>query len=252
MKSQTRITRPVLERSEPRRAWSTLFGAGGASRAGGSGAATGGSGGAPASDAIQRGVELAYRVSDEYMRQGQAFARTLSQPFAPAAGGGGGPGNGAGGLPQLAERMLRYTSELSSMWMDAVRMMSSMTGQAASSGLPGFWPGAERSAPPPPAPPAAAEPARERIAIQVESKRRTRASLDVHGVVGRAISVAPLRLRGGRARIANVKVQREDGGGALAIVVRVPPRQAAGTYTADILDARAGSPVGTVSVRVFP
>ncbi|HVR63264.1 MAG TPA: hypothetical protein VMU50_15280 [Polyangia bacterium] len=260
MKSQTRITRPVLERSEPRRTWSTLFGAsapgpGGAN--GTNGATSSGGGGTAPIDAIQRGVEMAYRVSDEYIRQGQAFARALSQPFSPASGTGS-AGNGAGALPQLAERLLRYTSELSSMWMDALRMMAGATAQAGGNGFPGaFWSGVERTSPvppsspsPPPSPPAAAEPARERVAIRVESKRRTRASLDVHGAIGRSISVSPLRLRGGKARIANVRIQRA-GGGALTIVVSVPPRQTAGTYAAELLDSRAKAKVGTIVVRVL-
>src|SRR5689334_6642762 len=94
-----RITRPPLERSAPIRTWSTLFGPVGDAASS-----------ATPMSAVQRGVELAYRVSEEYLRQGQAFARAISPP----AGAGGASARFE--LPQLAERMLRATTELSTMW----------------------------------------------------------------------------------------------------------------------------------------
>ena len=44
-------------------------------------------GGAPSNDSIaERGAELGYRVIDEYMRQGQAFAARRHRPPADTAG----------------------------------------------------------------------------------------------------------------------------------------------------------------------
>src|SRR5436190_9901366 len=134
MKPSKRITRPSLERKAPIRAWATLFGAptngaptnGAPSPEPSNGAAhgPGRAAGAPrasGADAVQRGVEFAYRVSEEYMKQGQAMAQAFSQPFSAA----GGPRAGAEGpLAQLTERMLRYTAELSSMWVGAARVMT--------------------------------------------------------------------------------------------------------------------------------
>ncbi|MEO6601419.1 MAG: hypothetical protein ABIQ16_16200, partial [Polyangiaceae bacterium] len=83
-----RIKRPPLPRSEPIRSWSTLFGAPG--EATGATANTppfgipgmphipgipglnGGAGLGP--EAVRRGVEMGYRVVDEYMKQGASAA----------------------------------------------------------------------------------------------------------------------------------------------------------------------------------
>jgi hypothetical protein len=238
MKSSKRITRPTLERKTPIRAWSTLFGEPNGASNGASNGAPGVSGNA----AVQRGVEFAYRVSEEYLRQGQAMAQAFSQPFSQSLGGGGARGGSEGGLAQLTERMMRFTAELSSMWMDAARMMPQ--------GMPGAprWPTAE-----PPAPPrAAAPPPRPSrgVAIQIDSKAKARATLDVRGPVGRSVRVEPPRLETGAARITAVEVESADDDGPVVVSIRVPARQAAGTYVGDVLDADTGAPLGTVTIKV--
>src|SRR5438128_27418 len=63
-----RIRRPPLDRTEPIRAWSSLFGAG------------------PLNDVVTRSVELGYRVVDEYIRQGQKAAARFGSPSVGADG----------------------------------------------------------------------------------------------------------------------------------------------------------------------
>jgi hypothetical protein len=222
------------------RAWSTLFSSG-------DGAATSGSTGG--GQAVQRGIELAYRVSDEYIRQGQSLARALSQPFSPKSSpsGAGAPGNT---LPHLTERMLRYSSELSSMWMEAMRMMSNSAG--ANAGAAPFAPASPAPTPRQEAAPSASpEPraGREAIAIEVDSSRRTRAELDLRGKAKGSISVGPLRHEGGTAKISNVRTERNEEDGRVTVLVRVPQRQKPGTYVADIFDSTRAT-VGAVTVRV--
>jgi hypothetical protein len=247
-----RITRPRLERTSPMRMWSTLFGAGTPSSDNGSDAAT------RATEAVQRGVEMAYRVSDEYIRQGQAFARTLSQPFSSLVSTGSHPKGEQTALPQLTERMFRYTTELSSMWMEAVRMMSNnvgVNGHAA--------PRQEPTSPRMNAPQKdlgrgtrangashngrAPKVGRETLAIEVESRRATRAKVELHREIKGEISVSPLKNREGAGTLSRVRIERDDG---LVVVVRVPPRQAAGTYVGSILEAGTSELVGTITVRV--
>jgi hypothetical protein len=247
---RTRIKRPHLERNTPVRTWSTLFGppaGNGADPARASAALPGMDG---AMDAVQRGVEFAYRVSEEYLRQGQAFAGVISQPAASAAPSQPGP---TGDISRLTERMLRFGSELSSMWVETLRMMT--TAGAGGSSDP-----AQRLSTPswmmPPDRPPAGPPARPssdprgRVAVKVESKLRTRAAVDLEDDTVGPLSVGPLRQSGGRARMSQVHVEPDGSGGPVTITIRVPTRQAAGTYVGDIVDRRTRAAVGTVTVRV--
>ncbi len=249
MKRQKRVTRPSLERDTPLRNWETLFGSSGSP---GNGKGASGVG----VDAVQRGVEFAYRVSDEYLRQGQSFARAFTQPFAPAAGG-----SAANALPQLTERMMRYGSELSSMWMEAMRMMSNGASPAGSAFPTGGFPSPFATTPTPHpgahdsvgSHPAGATShdaivaAAGRISIQVDSKLRARAAVELRGKPGSDITVGPLLLEGGKSRISNVKLERDDDDG-LVVVVRVSARQPPGKYVAEILESSAGKKVGGASV----
>ncbi len=83
--SSPKHKKPELERREPIRNFSGVFGS--PQNRGASGGAPGI--GAPPSpaDAVFRGVDMGYRVIEQYMRQGQAFARAGWPPRVP----GGGP-----------------------------------------------------------------------------------------------------------------------------------------------------------------
>jgi hypothetical protein len=248
MKRQKRVTRPSLERDTPLRSWETLFGPSGSP---GDGKGARGVG----VDAVQRGVEFAYRVSDEYLRQGQSFARAFTQPFSPAPGGG--PANA---LPQLTERMMRYGSELSSMMSNGASPPSS---GFPADGFPSPFATAPTAHPghdSVSAPPAdtrrddSVAAAAQRISIQVDSKLRARAAVELRGRPGADIVVGPLLQEGGKSRISDVKLERDDDDGGRVVVVRVSARQPPGKYVADILDATAGAKpgtsVGTVTVRL--
>jgi hypothetical protein len=244
MKPRQRIKRPALERNTPVRTWSTLFTPPSGKTADAAGPIRGAPEVGTPMDAVQRGVEFAYRVSDEYLRQGQAFARVISQPpgNAPAA-----PDGSVADLPRLTERMLRFSSELSTMWMEAMRMMANTatgSGLAQSAPAPAWWP--REPAPPPPPP----SPSAPRLIIKVDSPLRTRAALDLEEGAGRPLTVGPLRQSGGGARLRQVKVEMESIDGPVTVRIRVPARQSAGTYVGDIVDGSTGSTVGTVTIRV--
>jgi len=252
MKPSKRITRPPLTRKAPIRAYSTLFGppddkaSDAASPAAASnGAAKGPRNGAGAPRpspfaAIEQGMGLAYRVSEEFFGPSRGLAQVFSRPF---AGSSAAPGS-EGGLAQLSERIMRFTVELSSMWMDAARMMPQGGGLGAP-GAPGpRWPSEPPRAPQPPARPSRG------VAIQIDSKAKARATLDVRGPVARSVRVEPPRLVGGAARITAVKVESDGDDGPVIVSVRVPAKQALGTYVGDVLDADTGAPLGTVTIRI--
>src|SRR5207247_11283854 len=81
-----RIRRPPLDRTEPIRAWSSLFGAG------------------PLNDVVTRSLELGYRVADEYIRQCQKAAPRFGSPSL-------GTDTIANHIQDLRVRMVQYTSD---------------------------------------------------------------------------------------------------------------------------------------------
>src|SRR5688572_28553371 len=69
--AQERVKKPEPERSQPIRNWGVLFGAPSSTAPGAN---------APPGDPVSRGVELGYRVIEEYLRQGQNVARAMGVP----------------------------------------------------------------------------------------------------------------------------------------------------------------------------
>jgi hypothetical protein len=214
-----RITRPPLERTAPVRTWSTLFTPPAPHSAGAAGPA----------DVVQRGMEFAYQVVDEYLRQGQAFARTAAEP--PAAGV-----RSPADMGPLAERMLRYGTELSTMWTE---MMGGLAGGAGVGP-----PGRDRSWRPTP-------PANHplRVTVELEARRRTSVALELTATPPRTVKVSPLE-GGRRARALPAVTAARAQDGSLRLVVRVPDRQPAGTYVGQLSDAEDGAPLGRLTVRV--
>src|SRR5260370_18518775 len=106
-----RRKKPDLPRTEPIRSWSTLFGNGQTSApfAGGSDVCA---------DSVKRGVELGYRVIDDYIKQGTAVANSFANP-------GRAQVPSAQDLPRMTERMMQYGSDFASIWFDAMAVMMS-------------------------------------------------------------------------------------------------------------------------------
>jgi hypothetical protein len=233
MKAPKRVVRPTLKRQAPVRTWSNLFGP--SAQDNGAGKASAPSG--PV-DAVQRGVELAYRVSDEYFNQGRAFAQAMSQPIAPNSGAR--PGTQPE-LGQITERMLRYTSELSTMWMEALQMLSNGAGPLT--GRPSPSPARAN------VPSSASAP--RKVAIEIESRRRIKAAVDLQRAAGGRLTVGPLKITDGRAQLRHVDVSQQGPDGQVTVLIRVPAKQASGTYLGELLDSSTNTSVGTITVRVL-
>ena len=136
--------RPDSVRTQPIRNWSGLFG-GAVGGPGGSppaaatvrgfmdAAASAATGAAlPLGDAVARGVDLGYRVIDDYVRRGQQAARSTWSPSSQASGNpsAAGPAD----LQRLMERMLQYASDFTSVWFEMLNLATSTAGAAPPSG----------------------------------------------------------------------------------------------------------------------
>ncbi len=225
-----RPKRPPLPRTNPIRTWTSLFGsAPPPAPANGDGPASGDVPPADLGTVIARSVDLAYRVMDDYVQQGQRAAERI-------AGRAYGPDAWVTDAQDVTARVARYASDVMGLWLDA-------------------FDGA-RPAPSPVAPtPANGAPARNGapwIVIEVAASQPAAVTLDlrpdaaagtpiVHALRDADVDKPPLR---------DVVVEPSSGDGPARVRVRVPPGQPAGTYHGLIVDEATNRPVGSVSVRL--
>lgn len=259
MEPQQRARRPEPERTWPIRNWWMLFGPAwaDASRARPSQGASPG-------EPVSQGVELGYRVIEEYLRQGQNVARSLWAPSLGAA-----PGDE--GMQQRLGAMFRSFSDFAVQWME---LLGSLGGgafpgtrpQPAPSGGAGPFPAGN---PPAPEAPAQAAPGADTVGkdapaaetgagglaftLEVESKRQTEVSIDLRpGSASLPLRVHDLRSADpDRPRIGGVVIEGRPEEGRVLLRLRIPDEVPPGTYSGVILDERTSLPRGTLSVRLL-
>jgi hypothetical protein len=208
-------------------------------------------------------------VIEEYMRQGQSFARTLWSPKTAQEAFSTDP-------QQLAGRMYQYASDFAGAWLEYVQAMMAQVPSAPITqpgtplggfGLSTNGTPATRStgqqAPGPQAP--VTQPPTQRtgplsdtasqvaISVQISSKRRTEVTVDLRpGSLTGALSVLDLRATDGAAgRISSVTAEVSDAGHRVTFRIDVADDQPPGVYMGVVVDDGANLPRGALSVRVF-
>ena len=229
-----RVRRPTLPRTEPIRSWSTLFGASKTNGSSGANGSHASNGARSRADAVQRGVELGYRVIDDYIRQGATVASAFSNP-------GQGRAPSGDDLPKMTERMMQYASDFSSLWFEAMSiMLGSMNGRApATNGH-----AANHSAPQPSTGVAAAP---TQYVLEIRSELAAEVTVSLDGAAAK-LSVEPLRARGKKRAITDVTIEQPGAGAPLKVRVRVPAGLPAGRYDGAVLDAESRKPRGRLTV----
>jgi hypothetical protein len=218
----TREQRPPLPRTEPIRNWSTLFDGGQARGA----------------DAVQRGVELGYRVIDDYLKQGARAAGAFSNPgkaFAP----------NADDLPRMTERMMQYASDFTSLWFDAMNVMlqtgrTNMGAPAPSNGNTASN-GTSRDS--------AEARALTRHVLELSASRPVEVTVTIDSLPG-ALRVETLQSSGKGKGITGVEALIGEPGGPLRIKLAVPDALPKGRYSGAIVNAQSGEPCGRITVNV--
>jgi hypothetical protein len=284
MTDPNRFKRPELERSEPVRSFRGMFGPPTSTTAQAAASSS-----EPPPAAVPLGVDLGYRVIEEYLQQGQAFARAVFPSGAPT------------GLPdprKLNERLFKYASDLAAAWLEYVQALSgpagaawsppgaphahgSAAGPAADGGNP-FEPAARH----PPsgrlgpfdlpgvaqapsnghayaAPPAAdvalhaphvvadAALAAYAVTIDLASKKRAEVTVDLKPGALSALSAHELRAADpSLPRIGPVIIEVQPEQQRVVLRIAVPDLQPAAIYNALILDEATNLPRGTLSVRI--
>lgn len=264
MKESNRRTRPVASRTEPRRSWAQNLGASD-SDAGVAGGAkpnpAGSRAGEPAAtgtpprthanaDAAYKSVSEAYRLIDDYVRQGQRFAENLWLPFQGASGRNQEAFNAPG-------RLLRAMSDMTNAWLELMQQSAGAgdrEAERAPVGTAGPFAAASRRAEPQTVGSRAdvpASPGNRRLHVIVRSKGRVEVNLELHGPHDAAALVATeLRsLRTGTEPVRDITVSLTEGD-APALTIVVPDDQPPGIYNGLLLERTTQRPCGTISLSV--
>jgi len=235
-----RVKRPRLPRTEPIRSWSTLFGAGREGTGANAHANT-----QPRADPIGRGVEMGYRVIDEYVRQGAAVASTFMNAGSRVAPGAD--------LSQLADRMIRYATDFSSAWLEAMTMMASGFSAASPNGTATTASGAARGARPE-SNAGSTWGAELRVSLDLRSERPAEVSVSLEGSVpGEILEVEPMQAHSGKAVLRHVGIELpSEPGGTIRVKVHVPPGSKQDRYTGAIIETKSRKPRGRLTVILGP
>jgi len=242
------VKRPVPTRVEPDRAYSGVFGARPDSKVGAETRANGDAR-APKVDgraASYEAVNGAYRVIDEYLRQGQRFAEQVWLPNGAAA-----PAEQVG---KLLERFVRSAGDMGSAWLEMMGQWSTPGERASQAPRGGAGPfsagrsareGAHR------APPPVHESVPTRLAVSVEASRAFEVSVDLAGPIEPGdIEVGPLVSKSGKSTARRPVPIDAEASDRLAIRIRVPGGHPPGVYEAALLDRRTKQRRGTVSLTL--
>ena len=255
MAQRKRVKRPVPTRVEPERAWNGVFGArpaakaaetktNGEARARAPGRAPEKADGRAAS---YEAVNGAYRVIDEYLRQGQRFAEQVWLPAGAAA-----PAEQVG---RLLERFVRSAGDMGSAWVEMMGQWRSPYERASEAPRGGAGPfsagRSARSGAHATEPPVGRETAANRLVVSVEASRAFEISVDVAGTIEPGdVEVGPIASTNGKPTAPGrirIDAQATD---RLAIRIRVPRGQPPGAYEFALLDRRTKQRRGTVSLTL--
>jgi hypothetical protein len=204
-------------------------------------------------------------VIEEYMRQGQSFARA-------AAGQRGSEEAPSPDPRKLTERMFQYASDLASVWLEYAQVAAGQPPPVgtASGGTAGRAPAAphvggfdigSESGPPRPSvrPVGPADPTLTAslggpgISVDIVSSRRTEITVELKpGSGGAALVAYDLRPHDPQLPpIAGVTIEPKPTENRVVIRLDVPHDRPPGTYTGVIVDKRTNLPQGTLAVRIF-
>jgi hypothetical protein len=208
-------------------------------------------------------------VIEEYIRQGQAFARAAWDPYRPQAP------RANTDARRLAERVYQYASDLAAVWLEYVRVTAAQAPVGAASRSPaayadesfhigGFDLGgpetlahsAQDAAAPPPTRDgggaAVEDDASTEIAVEILSRRRATVCVDLKPAsVCLPLAVHALRAKEPQVpRISDVVIERKPSENRVLLRINVAPDQPSATYVGLIVDDETNLPRGTVTVRI--
>lgn len=275
MAESTRRTRPVPTRSEPKRTWPQSFeNSSRGSESDGETEPARAAGAHPPSgtrESVDGTVNDAYRLIDEYLRQGQRMAKSAWLPFQGNSGDNHEPSN-------APARLLRAMGDMTMAWFEVVQQTAGGGQQRPGAGPvgtagpfaagkappPGGAPPASAAPPPGAAPPASAAPPTQpkdaatsvpfaAIKVTVQSSCPVEVSVEVTArPSSHQLLATELRCPSNDASpIAGVEVEVSAIDAAPTLRIIVPEGQPRGMYSGLLLEQESHRPCGIVSLSVL-
>ncbi|WP_075008870.1 hypothetical protein [Stigmatella aurantiaca] len=217
----------------------------------------------PPSEPISRGVEMGYRVMDEYMHEGQNVARALWPPYL----GGAMPHEE---LPRRIGAMVQSFSDFASLWLEMMeRFGAGRPPMQAPGGTPASGTAGPFSAGCEPEPRVAsgavssqaASAGREADAatllgfsLDIQSTRRIELSIDLRPQSA-SLPLRVLDLRSpepDKPRLTGIAIEGFPAEDRVLLRIHIQDSQPAGNYSGVIIDERTSLPRGTLAVRILP
>lgn len=244
MSTRERSRKPQLERTQPLRSWSGVYGGAGAR------SDTDGASGAPSNydGAIARAVDLGYRVVDEYIRQGQKAAQRMRDRTYE-------PETVQADIEEVGMRVAQYASDFASLFGEVLEA------RASSESAPPAEPehgdaqtsDDEAAVPAVPSEPTPSPPGLARVRIQVASRRPAEVTLDLRAEAAEhELVVHDLRAVDPDApRISGVTLDAGTGAALPVLKVRIEDDQPGGIYSGLIVNPLTSLPVGSVTIQIL-
>jgi hypothetical protein len=187
---------------------------------------------------LSRGVELAYRVLEEYFAAGRRSAEQISRQTYNAHNSF----SGGDSLQDLIERLLRFQSEILPLWVDVLGR--SLKPDASRSFMP---PAASR-----PSANGASNNGPTTAYVEVASLRLAQVLLELgENANFEALTTQGLRtLDPNKPPLTDISFRSAPGNGRGSVRIRIPDSQPPGIYSSVVVDRETGETRGILSVRI--
>jgi hypothetical protein len=198
-------------------------------------------------DVVTKGVKLGYEVIEKYFQQGQKDGEKFRN-------GAHEEDSKEDTLQWLLTSMVRLNRDMAGLWIDAIEtfvgnpdFLSGLMGAARSNGV-----APSSNAPEEPGP--SANGGSARVAVEIESKRRTQVTLDLRPSPTQdvphvhALNAPP---DFGAPPLTDVSFRWDRESAIPVVQLKIPDKQPAALYTGVVLDPKTNEVRGTLCVRVL-
>jgi hypothetical protein len=241
--TRERSRKPQLERTQPLRSWSGIYGGAGerSDSEGAPGAASSYDG------AVTRAVDLGYRVVDEYIHQGQKAAQRMRDRAYE-------PETVQADIEEVGMRVAQYASDFASLFSEVLEARGSSESEASAEPVHSAPKSSDDEAAVPNAPsePIPSRPVLARARMQVSSRRPAEVTLDLREEAAEhELVVHDLRaVDPDTPRISGVTLDAGTSATLPVLKVRIEDDQPGGIYSGLIVNPLTSLPVGSVTIQI--
>ncbi|WNM58612.1 hypothetical protein [Candidatus Nitrospira allomarina] len=198
-------------------------------------------------DVVTNGVKLGYEVIEKYLLQGQKVAEGIHN-------GSSEEDSKEGNVHWLLSSMLRLNRDMAGFWIDAIEafvqnpeFLLGLMGAARSNGVTSSSNNTRE-------PGSSANGASARVAVEIESRRRTQVTVDLRPSPSQNVPHvhalnAPPNL--GIPPLTEVSFRWDRESATPIVQLKIPDKQPTALYTGVVLDPKTNEVRGTLCVRIL-